>query len=219
MKPRFYLFKKKYIYKAGLYLSQCVCDVFTRIELHGYENIPEAQPCVIAANHVSYIDPFAMAFFHEDEICVVARDTLMSNPFSKLLLSSMNAIPIKRGDSRNLGVFRQLLSYIKEGKSVLIFPEGTRSGDGTLLRGKAGVGLLAMKAGVPIVPIRSWGFEEFFPRSNKLRGGGRIIMQVGKPIQLSEIDPGKNCAERAQVIVDNIMQRIAEIKKPKLYNL
>ena len=70
-----------------------------------------------------------------------------------------------------------------------------------------------------IIPIRSWGFEEFYPRSNKIRGGGRIVMQVGKPIQLSEIDPGKNCQERAQVIVDNIMQRIADIKKPKLYNL
>lgn len=219
MRQRFYLFKNKYIYKAALYLTQSICDIFTRIELRGYENIPEGQPCVIAANHVSYLDPFAMAFFHENEICVVARDTLMSNPFSNLLLSNMNAIPIKRGDSRNLGVFRLLLSHIKDGKSVLIFPEGTRSADGTLQKGKAGVGLLAMKAGVPIIPIRSWGFEEFYPRSNKIRGGGRIVMQVGKPIQLSEIDPGKNCQERAQVIVDNIMQRIADIKKPKLYNL
>ncbi len=219
MRNRLYLFKKKFIYKAALVVTQAICDVFGRIDLHGYENFPKNKTCIIAGNHVSYLDPFAMAFYNEDEISVVARDTLMSNAFSKILLSNMNAIPIKRGDSGNLGVFRLLLSNIKAGRSVLIFPEGTRSPDGKLQSGKAGVGLLAMKAGVPIIPIRSWGFEDVLPRSNKLRGGSRIIMNVGKPIDLKEIDPGKDCPDRAQKIVDAIMERIAQIEKPEIYDL
>lgn len=212
------MFKRKFIYKAALFVSQGICDVFGRIDLHGYENLPKP-PFIIAGNHVSYLDPFAMAFYNEDEICVVARDTLMSNPFSKLLLTNMNAIPIKRGDSNNLGVFRLLLGHIKAGRSVLIFPEGTRSPDGKLQRGKAGVGLLALKGGVPVVPIRSWGFEEVLPRSNRLRGGYRITMNVGKPIDLKEIDPGKEAPDRAQKIVDEIMARIASIEKPKINDL
>lgn len=217
MRTRFYQFKKKFIYKAALAATKIICDVFGRIDISGYENIPEG-PFIIAGNHVSYLDPFAMAFFPEDEISVVARDTLMSNPFSKLLLTNMNAIPIKRGDSGNLGVFRLLLSHIKAGRSVLIFPEGTRSADGSLLPGKAGVGLLAMKAGVPILPIRSWGFEEILPRSNKLNSG-RIVMRIGKPIQLKDIDPGKNASDRAQQIVDAIMANIAKIEKPTINDL
>ena len=218
MKNRFYLFKKKLIYKAALVVSQAICDVFGRIDIHGYENVPKG-PYIIAGNHVSYLDPFAMAFFTEEEISVVARDTLMSNWFSKLLLTNMNAIPIKRGDSGNLGVFRLLINHIKAGRSVLIFPEGTRSVDGKLQAGKAGVGLLAVKGNVPILPIRSWGFEDVLPRSNKLRGGNRIVMQIGTPIQLDEIDPGKNDPDRAQKIVDSIMERIANIKKPKINDL
>ncbi len=217
MRTRYYLFKNKFIYKAALAFSKVICDVFGRIDISGYENIPEG-PFIIAGNHVSYLDPFAMAFFTEDEISVVARDTLMSNPFSKLLLSNMNAIPIKRGDGGNLGVFRLLLGHIKAGRSVLIFPEGTRSADGSLLPGKAGVGLLAMKAGVPILPIRSWGFEEILPRSNKLNSG-RIVMRIGKPIPLKDIDPGKNAPDRAQQIVDAIMANIAKIEKPTINEL
>ena len=218
MRNRFYLFKKKFIYKAALFVSQSICDVFGRIDIHGYENIPEG-PYIIAGNHVSYLDPFAMAFFTEEEICVVARDTLMSNWFSKMLLSNMNAIPIKRGDGGNLGVFRLLISHIKAGRSVLIFPEGTRSADGKLQRGKAGVGLLAVKGNVPILPIRSWGFEDVLPRSNKLRGGSRIVMQIGKPIQLKDIDPGKNDPDRAQKIVDAIMEHLSQIQKPRINDL
>lgn len=219
MRNRFYLFKNKFIYKASLIASQAVCDVFGRIDLHGYENFPKGTTCIIAGNHVSYLDPFAMAFYNEDEISVVARDTLMSNPASKMLLTNMNAIPIKRGDAGNLGVFRLLFKHIKSGKSVLIFPEGTRSPDGKLLQGKAGVGFLAMKAGVPIVPIRSWGFEDVLPRSNKLCGGNRIVMNVGKPIYLKDIDPGKDAPDRAQKIVDEIMRHIAQIQKPAIKEL
>ncbi len=218
MRNRFYLFKKNFIYKAALVVMQSICDVFGRIDLHGYENFPQGKACIIAGNHVSYLDPFAMAFYNEHEMSVVARDTLMSNAISKILLTNMNAIPIKRGDSGNLGVFRLLLSNIKAGRSVLIFPEGTRSADGTLQTGKAGVGLLAVKAGVPIVPIRSWGFEEVLPRSNKLRSS-RIVMNVGKPIDLQDIDPGKDCPDRAQKIVDAIMERISQIEKPEINDL
>ena len=218
MKTRYLNFGSKYAYKASYYLAQTVCDVFARIELDGYENIPQT-PCIIVGNHVSYLDPFAMGFFEEGEQCVVARDSLMKNALAKRILLSLNAIPIKRGEAGNLGVFREILRKIREGKSLIILPEGTRSPDGRLQRGKAGVGLLAIKAGVPIVPIRSFGFEDVLPRSNVLRGGMRIYMRVGKPVMPSEIDPGKDAPERAQKIVDALMERIADIERPVLRDL
>jgi len=192
-----------------------ICDVFGRVELYGYENVPQS-PCIIVANHVSYLDPFAVAFFHETEICAVARDTLMDSKISGALFRRMNAIPIKRGQSGNLGAFRDVLARVKSGSSVIIFPEGTRSPDGNLLKGKAGAGLLAIKAGVPILPLRTFEMFDVLPRTNKLRGGARIVICAGKTIDPKEIDPGKSHPDRAQFIVDKIMERIAEIQPPKL---
>lgn len=216
MKSRFFRFGKgKLVYKGWYLLASIICDVFGRIELYGYENVPD-EACIIVANHVSYLDPMAMGFFHETELCAVARDTLMDGKFSGAFFRRLNAIPVKRGQSGNLGAFREVLSRIKKGIGVIIFPEGTRTPTGELLKGKAGAGLLAIKSGAPILPIRSFNFYDVLPRTNKLRGGTRIIMCAGKPINPKDIDPGKDCPDRAQIIVDRIMERIAEIQPPEI---
>lgn len=217
MRVRYFKFKDAghRIYKSAWHFISIVCDVFGRIELCGYENIPN-KPCIIVSNHVSYLDPFSVAFFHETELCAVARDTLMDGKFSGFIFRNMNAIPIKRGSSANIGTFRQILSRAESGCGVIIFPEGTRSPDGELQAGKPGAGLLAIKAGIPIVPMRSFGMYDVLPRSNVLDGGGRIFLCAGKPIYPEEIDPGKDCHDRAQVIVDRIMDRIAQIRPPSL---
>ena len=216
MRVRYFKFGcGKLVYKSWWQISSVFCDVFGRIELYGYDNIPKT-PCIIVANHVSYLDPMAMAFFHETELCAVARDTLMKGRILGWVFKHLNAIPIKRGQSGNLGAFREVLSRIKNGVGVIIFPEGTREESGKLLEGKPGAGLLAIKAGVPILPMRSFGFETVLPRSNRLGGGSRIVICAGKPINPLEIDPGKTCPDRAQVIVDRIMERIAQIECPKI---
>lgn len=215
MKIRYFKFPGRLIYKGWFDLFCLVCDSFGRIELYGYENIPEG-PCIIIGNHVSFLDPMAMAFFHETLICAVARDTLMNGRISGPFFRHLNAIPVKRGESGNLNAFREVLRNVKGGSSVIIFPEGTRSPDGKLQPGKAGAGLIAIKAGVPILPIRSFGFETVLPRSNKLRGGRRVSLCAGKPIMPSEIDPGKDHPDRAQIIVDAIMERLAQIKPPRV---
>lgn len=216
MRTRFFnIGKGRCVYKGWWIFSSIVCDVFGRIELYGYENVPK-EPCIIVANHVSYLDPMAAAFFHETELCAVARDTLMNGKISGALFRRLNAIPIKRGSSGNLGAFRDVLSRIKSGIGVIIFPEGTRSFDGELQKGKAGAGLLAIKSGAPILPLRSFNMYDILPRTGKLRGGTRLIICAGKPIDPKEIDPGKDAPERAQIIVDRIMERIAAIEPPEL---
>lgn len=216
MRTRFFkVGKGKYIYKGWWILSSVICDVFGRIELYGYENVPK-EPCIIVANHVSYLDPMAAAFFHETELCAVARDTLMDGKFSGAFFRSLNAIPIKRGQSGNLGAFREVLARIKSGVGVIIFPEGTRSFDGKLQRGKAGAGLLAIKSGAPILPLKFVNMYDILPRTGRLRGGTRLILCAGKPINPKEIDLGKDAPDRAQIIVDRIMERIAEIEPPVL---
>lgn len=207
--------EKSLVYKASWYGVEILCDTFGRIEVHGYENVP-AEPCIIVANHVSFLDPVAVGFFREAELCAIARDTLMSNKLLAAYFKAVNAIAVKRGHSGNLGAFREVLSRVKRGYGVIVFPEGTRSPDGNLLEGKPGAGLLAIKAGIPILPVRSFGFEKVLPRSNKLGGGVRLALCSGKTIMPEEIDPGKSHPNRAQVIVDAVMEKIAQIQLPRL---
>ena len=213
MRARYFKFGGKLVYKAWWHISSVFCDVFGRIELYGYENVPK-RPCIIIANHVSYLDPTAVAFFHETELCAVARDTLMRGRILGWIFRRLNAIPVKRGQSGNLGAFRDVLARVRSGVGVIIFPEGTRGLGADLLPGKPGAGLLAIKAGVPILPVRSFGLEEVLPRTNRLGGGGRGAICAGKPVYPEEIDPGKDCPDRAQIIVDRLMERIAQIERP-----
>ncbi len=215
MRPRYFKFPGKYVYKGWWHLAAIICDVFGRTEIYGYENIPDC-PCIIVANHVSYLDPMAAGFFHETELCAVARDTLMDGCISGPFFRSLNAIPVRRNSTNNLRAFREVLLHIKKGHGVIIFPEGTRSPDGSLLPGKPGAGLLAIKAGVPILPVRTFGFNEVLPRSNKLRGGARIVICAGVIVRPEDIDPGRDVRDREQIIVNRIMEHIASIEKPKI---
>ena len=72
---------------------------------------------------------------------------------------------------------------------------------------------------MPILPVRTFGFEDVLPRSGKLGGGVRIDMVIGKPISPAEIDPGRDDPDRAQKAVDAIMQRIGELQKPRFNQL
>ncbi len=216
MKLKFVNFRQeKIIYTVSVNAALSMCDLFGRIELYGEENVPQ-NACIIVGNHVSFLDPPAMSFFHHTTLAVVARDTLMKGFFLKKYFEGLNAIPIKRGESSNLAAFKTIFAHLKNNVSIVIFPEGTRSPDGNLLPGKAGAGLIALKANVPILPIRSFGFEDVLPRSNKLQGGSRLALVAGKPIMPSEIDPGKSHPDRAQFVVDKIMEKIAAIKLPEL---
>ena len=181
MRTRFFkVGKGKYIYKGWWILSSVICDVFGRIELYGYENVPK-EPCIIVANHVSYLDPMAAAFFHETELCAVARDTLMDGKFSGAFFRSLNAIPIKRGQSGNLGAFREVLARIKSGVGVIIFPEGTRNKtDALLLPFKPGAVAIAQRGGAVIVPFAITGEYE-------RKGGLKIVF--GKAFSPADMSP------------------------------
>ena len=106
--------KNKFVYAASWHAALSMCDLFGRIELYGEENVPKG-PCLVVGNHVSFLDPPAMAFFHDTPVCVIARDTLMKSGFWKKYFTALNAIPIQRDGegSGNLGAFKKVLGIGK----------------------------------------------------------------------------------------------------------
>ena len=142
MKP-FYRFHK--IVVGGVF------RVYFRIETYGQEEIPREGPLILAANHASYIDPIVVGVACPRPITALAKEELWRIPLLSWWLNRMETTPIRRGQS-DAGALRVALEVLGHGKTVLLFPEGTRSRDGTIGSMKAGVGLLARRSRAPSVP-------------------------------------------------------------------
>ncbi len=146
----------------------------------------------------------------------MARDTLFHNPLIGWLLRSWNVMPLKR-EGGDLGGLRTVLRMLREGKAVLLFPEGTRSRDGRLQTARAGIGMIAARTRAPIVPVRLFGTGAAMPRGKSLPRPAKVTIVFGEPFTypLPE-DFEKLPAERQkalyQEISDEVMRRIGALQ-------
>lgn len=193
-------------------------DILGRIDYYGWENIPK-ENCIVVANHVSFYDPPAMVAYFLKDISAVARSTLSKNKLMDAYFESMNAILINRDKGGDLGAIKESLRRIKAGGNLLIFPEGTRSPDGNIQEGKAGVSAIALRANVKILPVRSFGFFDIMPKTGRINAGTHISLVAGKAVDIKDLDPSKADPNRLQTIADKIMQHISDIKEPWQYQV
>jgi len=153
----------------------------------GAGNVPKAGSLLIACNHQSYLDPPVIGAFTPRRIDYLARAGLFKNRLLGWLISALNAIPIRENESDTQAI-KQVLQRLGEGRAVLIFPEGTRSTDGSMSRFKRGVALMVKKAACPVVPAAIEGAYDAWPRGTIPRPrGGRVYIAFGKPIPPEEL--------------------------------
>lgn len=191
--------------------ARVMSETFASLECEGWEGLP-AGPCLLAANHQSMLDPPLIGSCLPAEVAFVARKTLFENPAFGWVIRACHALPLDRDDA-DLGAIRRALAVLAEGRRLVIFPEGTRSGDGELLPAKAGAGLLAVKSGVPVVPIRIRGARDVLPRGGWLpTGGARIRIRFGKAIPAQELDPGAGHEERFLEASRRILAAISRLE-------
>lgn len=185
-------------------------ETFATVDAEGWDGVPQG-PCLFAANHQSMIDPPLVGGLIPREIAFVARKTLFENPVFGGVIRACRAIPLDRGEA-DLAAIRRTLAVLAEGRALLIFPEGTRSADGELQPPKSGAGLLALKSGVPVVPIRIRGARDVLPRGAKWpRGGAHIRVRFGRAIPAAELDPGKGHDDRYGEASRRILAAIARL--------
>jgi 1-acyl-sn-glycerol-3-phosphate acyltransferase len=156
-------------YLLGYSLSKGIAKTFFSYRVIGAENLIEEGPCIIAANHCSYLDPPLVGVAFRRGIHYLARKTLLDWPVLGPIFPQLNVIPVdqKNADrSALMGAIR----VVREGGAVLIFPEGTRSPDGKLQAGQPGIGMIAAKTGAPVLPARITGSFEAFPRGDTGKG-------------------------------------------------
>jgi 1-acyl-sn-glycerol-3-phosphate acyltransferase len=155
------------VYRIVVFAAKMMFHELFDGNVYGEENIPRSGPCLVACNHLSYFDPpFVGSAVRRREVYSLARDSLFRTKFRNWLFKNMNCIPLAR-HSGDIGAIKAALKLLKNGKCIMIYPEGTRSKDGNIGEPQAGVGLLACKTGAPVVPCKVSGTFDIMGRGSK----------------------------------------------------
>lgn len=195
------------VYKAVYHGARSFVEVFSTLEVEGWENVPSGA-CLFASNHQSMVDPPLIGSCLPREISYIARRSLFYNPLFGAVIRACNSIPVDRGEA-DVGAIRAALGALADNRGLLIFPEGTRSFDGIIKEPKAGAGLLACKSGVPVVPIHIRGARDILPRGAYFpAGAARLRIRFGKPLMPADYDPGAGAPNRSLEASRRILEAI-----------
>lgn len=155
----------------------------------------------MASNHLSIVDPPAVGVASPRRVSYMARHDLFSSRFSSWWLNSVGAFPVKR-DSADLSAVKQAIRCVKGGRGLLLFPEGTRQEPGKSDgEPEAGVGFLAAKLGVPVIPVWVKGTDQAWPKGAKFLKSARVTVRFGKQIPIERRMP---YSDIAKTIMDEI---------------
>ena len=195
-------------------IIQGLFQAFFRGEVVGTDHVPVSGPYLIACNHASHLDPPLIGCQIARQMRFFARKTLWESRFVGWWLTQIETIAVDR-DSGDVGAIRKVLAALNEDRAIVLFPEGTRSPDGHLQKPKAGVGLMACKSGVPVVPCRIYGSYEAYGKGRLLpRLGTPITIVFGAPISARDYDDPALGKARYETAAQRIMDRIAALPRP-----
>jgi 1-acyl-sn-glycerol-3-phosphate acyltransferase len=176
-------------WNAGRTVSRVFSVLLFRLHVGGQARLPKQGGVLMVTNHQSFLDPWLIGIAPSRQVHYMARDTLFKGGFLHYLMELWNAFPVKRG-AADLGAIRMAVDVLDRGYMLNIFPEGTRSEDGSIGAVAPGMVLILnrCKVDVPIVPVVIDGAYEAWPRGRKMPKlwGGRIRIVYGRPIPASE---------------------------------
>ena len=158
------------------------------MEVRGIENLPQTGGLIIASNHVSYLDPAVLAASLNRKIYFITKKEIFKNGFVSFILKNLSAISVDR-ENVDILAFKKAINILREEKVLGIFPEGARSSNGELQELKLGTIKIAMKTGVPILPVGIIGTHKIYPRGIKfpILFKHKIIVKYGAPQYLNQL--------------------------------
>ncbi len=193
-----------------------------RPHLQGRENIPRTGPIILASNHLSLIDSFVIPMFAPRPVYFLAKSnyfegTGISGWLSRQFFTALGATAVRRGAGQAaLEALDQQKRILESGRAIALYPEGTRSLDGRLYKGRTGVAFLALETGAKVVPVGLTGTNEVMPVGAKWpRLTPRITIQYGEPIDVSAHGPASSGKAR-RLATDEIMAAIHALSGQEL---
>lgn len=203
------------IYGICYHAVETLHDILFHGDVSGVQHIPREGGIIIAANHASLLDPPLIGCHVPRQMAFFARKTLWKGGIISWWLDAVGTIPVDRDSGADVTAIKRVLKVLKDGKALIVFPEGTRTRTGALQRPKAGVGLLACRSGVPVVPVRIFGSFEAFGRKGPLRLGTPVSVIFGPPLRPADYDDHADGKERFQHASERIMAAIAALDLPR----
>ena len=172
--------------------------------------IPDEGPVILAANHFSYMDTVFYPAVVPRQIHFLSKIELFKGTFLNKTFNALGQIPVVRG-AGDRNAFKLAIEALSEGKIVGIFPEGTNTRDGKLLKAHTGVARLAMLTGLPITPMGGIGTYTALPRGQFLPTFCPVSVKVGKPIPVEKIPEEEITVQGARELTYRVMVEIAEL--------
>ena len=193
-------------YRICQYLLYLIFKVWNRFEVHGSDNLPGYETgFIIAANHVSYLDPTVLAARFRRPLVFLAKEKLFKKPVLGMVLTLLGVLPV--GGANDFRSVRTVIRALKDEKIVAIFPEGTRSLGDEFLDPHPGIAFLAHVAQVPIIPCYIAGTDKAWPRGGRFFKPKKVRVFIGQPFSVGDTsreDRNRYYEECANIVMDRI---------------
>lgn len=204
-------------YAFGRVIIAPLARLAYRPHVEGRANVPRTGPVIFASNHLSFIDSIAIPVAAPRPVHFLAKASYFSGWGSRQFFTAIGAIPVERGAGQAaLDALDQQRRILDDGRAVALYPEGTRSLDGRLYKGRTGVAFLALQTGAPVVPVGLIGTDKVMPvgaRMPSLRE--RVTVRFGTPLDLSAHGPAESGRARRGA-TDEIMTAIHALSGQEL---
>ncbi|WP_153814988.1 lysophospholipid acyltransferase family protein [Streptomyces sp. SUK 48] len=190
-----------------------------RPRIEGLDHVPATGPAIVAGNHLSFSDHFLMPAILKRRITFLAKAEYFTGPGIKGRLTafffrSAGQIPVDRsGKEAGQAAIREGLGVLDKGELLGIYPEGTRSHDGRLYKGKVGVAVMALRAGVPVIPCAMIGTFEAQPPGRTLPRVRPVTIRFGKPLDFSRFAGMEEQKAVLRAVTDEIMYAILALSE------
>ncbi len=204
-------------YWISKYLLTPLVRFLYRIRVDGLEHVPESGAAILASNHLAVADSFFLPLMVPRRITFLAKREYFTQPgltgwLKKIFFTAMGQVPVDRsGGSAAQAAMSTAVRLLRAQQLLGIYPEGTRSPDGKLYKGKTGVARMALEAGVPVIPVAMIGTDKVNPIGSRMWRPYRVQVKIGEPLDFSRYAgmAGDRFIERS--MTDEIMYSLMEL--------
>ncbi|KAA1421028.1 1-acyl-sn-glycerol-3-phosphate acyltransferase [Nocardioides humilatus] len=205
------------LYQALHTVVPPVAKAVWRPDVRGLDNLPSSGPVILASNHLSFVDSVVIPILVPRKVVFLAKSdyftgTGVKGALSKAWFEGLGMLPVDRDDSAAaMGSLVTALDVLGRGEAFGIYPEGTRSRDGLLYRGRTGVAHLALTSGAPVVPVGLTGTERLQPIGTRVPRLAKVTVAFGAPITVEGDYDGVAPGKARRDLTDRIMTAIGEL--------
>jgi 1-acyl-sn-glycerol-3-phosphate acyltransferase len=204
-------------YRMSRLVAGPALRALARPHVTGAENIPTSGAAIMASNHLSIVDSIFLPLMVTRPVVFAAKSEyftgtrLQDKVIGAYMRATKQLSTDRTGARAALSMLDSALALLQSGELFGIYPEGTRSPDGRLYRGRPGVGWLALNSGVPVIPVAMIGTERILPPGRKIPKPGRIEIRIGEPLNFDALRAEGTGARQRREVTDEVIQAIQKL--------